>query len=170
MTGIRFMAADDLALVRRWRNHPAVRYGMLSRHEIGEEEHRRWFAGAARDPRRLLLIYEEDRLPRGFVHFEAADDGVAEWGFYAAPDAPPGTGKKLCRAGLAFAFPRLDCHKVRGQVLDFNAVSLHLHHRLGFQLESIRREYQCIDGRYHDLHCFGLPRGRWSAGAAETAA
>jgi UDP-4-amino-4,6-dideoxy-N-acetyl-beta-L-altrosamine N-acetyltransferase len=159
---LRPMAEDDLARVLPWRNHPDVRRYMLSSHEIGIDEHRRWFERASSDSQRQLLIAEESGQPFGFVQFSgAAPGGVAEWGFYVAPGSPKGAGTRLCRGALRVAFEELLVHKVCGQVLASNAASVRFHTALGFQQEGILREQHCADGQYHDLICFGLLRPEW---------
>lgn len=162
---IRPMVQADLALVLRWRNHPEVRRHMLSRHEITSDEHQRWFERSLQDSRRHLLIFELDRQPLGFVNFtELASAGIADWGFYAAPDAPRGSGQRLGQAALAHGFTQLKFHKVCAQVLAQNERSLRFHRALGFQQEGVLRD-QHFDGvHYHHLVCFGLLRDEWPPG------
>lgn len=160
---LRPLAEADLDLVRGWRNAPAVRDFMYSRHEIGADEHRRWFAAAAGDPGRQLLVYEENGVPVGYVAFTATrSPTVAEWGFYTAPGALPGTGGRLGRAALDHAFGALGLHKVCGEALAFNAASLRFHEKLGFQREGTLRDQHFDGERYHDVIRFGLLAREWS--------
>jgi hypothetical protein len=86
------MVAGDLGLVLGWRNHPAVRGSMLSQHEITAAEHQAWFERAGQDASRKLLVAHDGERALGFVHFShALEGGAADWGFYAAPDAPRGS-------------------------------------------------------------------------------
>lgn len=159
---IRPMKADDLERVLMWRNHLNIRRFMLTQHEITLGEHRQWFARASMDPRRRLLIVEEKGMALGFVHFSGvASGGVSDWGFYATPDAPPGSGRKLGITALNFAFQQLELHKVCGQVLDFNDVSIRFHRMLGFQQEGVLRDQHRIDDAYHNLICLGLLSHEW---------
>jgi UDP-4-amino-4,6-dideoxy-N-acetyl-beta-L-altrosamine N-acetyltransferase len=159
---VRRMVEGDLEQVLAWRNHPDVRRFMYTQHEIGLAEHRAWFERASQDEHRHLLIVEEEGLALGFVQFnEPSQNGVAEWGFYAAPNTPKGTGRKLAHAALDHAFGALGFHKVCGQALDFNERSIAFHRSLGFIDESVLRE-QYFDGdRYHAVHCFGLLASEW---------
>ena len=160
---IRPLAEPDLDRVLGWRNHPAVRANMLTRHEIGREEHRAWFARTSSDASRCLLVLERDGAALGFVQFsDVSEGGAADWGFYAAPDAPQGTGSKLGELALAHAFGPLALHKVCGQALDSNEASIRFHLRLGFRQEGVLREQHRVGGAYRDLVCFGLLRGEWS--------
>jgi UDP-4-amino-4,6-dideoxy-N-acetyl-beta-L-altrosamine N-acetyltransferase len=157
------MAVEDLDCVRAWRNHPDVRRHMFGRHLISAEEHRRWFESCARDENRHLLIFESSGNANGFVSFMTSRGGVATWGFYAAPDAPRGSGSQLGVSALHYAFGRLKLHKVCGQALAGNVRSARLHLRLGFRREGVLREQHFDGERYHDVVCFGLLRAEWPA-------
>lgn len=159
---VRPMADTDLERVLVWRNHPDIRRCMLTQHRISPDEHRRWFERTGRDPDRHLLLFEIAETPLGFVHFTGKlSAGFADWGFYTDPKAPRGTGRKLGKAALHYAFDRVGFHKVCGQALDFNGASIRLHRALGFRQEGVLRQQYCIDNVYHDLICFGLLRSEW---------
>lgn len=159
---IRRMTEDDIDQVLAWRNHEDVRRYMYTPHEIKRCEHVRWFEQASTDPRRSLLIFESQGVELGYVNFHQAAQGqIADWGFYAAPQAPKGTGRNMGEAALFYAFTELNLHKVCGQVLDYNERSLRMHLRLGFTQEGLLRE-QHFDGQsYYDTVCFGLLAAEW---------
>ena len=159
---IRKVTEQDLPMVLAWRNHAEVRRYMFTQHEISLDEHRNWFAKASRDHSRCLLIVEEDKQAIGYVQFSKVEDGgVADWGFYARPDAPKGTGRKLGVMALNHAFGPLKLHKVCGQAIASNQTSIAFHQRLGFVLEGVLRDQQRINGAYHSLYCFGLLATEW---------
>ena len=163
-TRIRPMAHADLERVLAWRNHPDVRRHMYTQHEITLDEHRRWFERTLPDSNKHLLIFEVNHQPQGFVNFnETPNSGIADWGFYVAPDAPKGRGRQLGRASLNHAFSQLKLHKVCGQALAYNKRSIQFHQSLGFQQEGILRA-QHFDGElYHHVICFGMLRSEWKA-------
>jgi|SRR3990167_730836 len=159
---IRNMRRDDLELVLSWRNHPDVRRYMYSQHEISLEEHQRWFEQSVNNPSRHLLIFDLDGVPLGFISFNRlASSGVADWGFYAAPFAPKGSGRQLGRAALNHAFTELGLQKVCGQALAYNERSIKFHRDLGFQQEGILREQHFDGEQYQSVVCFGLLRREW---------
>lgn len=159
---IRAVTLDDLPMVLAWRNHPDVRRFMFTQHEISLDEHRNWFAKVSQDATRRLLIVEEAQNPIGYVQFSnVVTGGVADWGFYARPDAPKGSGRKLGAMALAHAFGPLSLHKVCGQAIDTNQASIAFHKRLGFSQEGVLRDHQRIDGVHHTLICFGLLAHEW---------
>jgi len=135
---------------------------MRTSHEITLEEHHQWFSRHANNPERHLLIFELDSTPLGFINiYQIAPGGIAEWGFYTAPDAPPGTGRLLGQASLHYAFVESGLHKLIGQVLAYNERSVRYHLALGFAQEGILRQ-QHFDGQhYHDVVCFGLLASEW---------
>ena len=136
---------------------------MLTQHEISLNEHRQWFERCSKDPSQRLMIIEEERDPLGFVGFSGVGIGaVATWGFYAVPEAVNGTGTKIGLVALEFAFGELLLHKVCGQTLGSNEVSIRMHKKFGFLQEGVLREQHKIKGRYHDIICFGLLREEWN--------
>lgn len=156
------MVHSDLARVLAWRNNPCVRRYMYTQHEITLDEHRRWFERSLSDPKKHLLIFEFDHQPQGCVSFnEIGNGGIADWGFYAAPTSPQGSGRKLGFAALSHAFIQLKFHKICGQALAYNQRSILLHQSLGFQQEGVLRD-QHFDGEtYHNVICFGLLPEGW---------
>ena len=156
------MVHADLELVLTWRNHPDVRRYMYTQHEITLAEHQSWFERTSPDLKKHLLVFEANHQPLGFVNLsEAVMGGTADWGFYAAPDAPKGSGRQLGHAALSHAFTQLKLHKVCGQALSYNQRSIKFHQTLGFQQEGILRDQHFDGERYHDVICFGLLCHEW---------
>jgi len=159
---IRPMVHADLGRVLAWRNHPDVRRYMFTQHEITLDEHQRWFDRTLPDPKKHLLIFEVNKQPFGFVNFnETGNHGIADWGFYVAPDAPKGSGRLLGCAALSHAFTQAQLHKVCGQALSYNQRSILFHQSLGFQKEGTQRNQHFDGERYHHVICFGLLSHEW---------
>lgn len=159
---VRALALPDLPMILTWRNHPAVRSVMFSQHEISRSEHEAWFERASADPSRRLLVVEDGDGPFGFVQFDAVvENGVADWGFYARPDAPRGSGRRLGAAALDHAFAALNLHKVCGQAIATNDASITLHRKLGFTEEGVLRDQKYVNGSYYSLVCFGMLKQEW---------
>ena len=161
---IRSMAEEDLTMVLAWRNHPEVRRYMFTQHEISLAEHTQWFMRAVQDNARRLLIVQEQGSPIGYVQFSNVEPGgVADWGFYARPEASKGTGSKLGVLALDHAFGQLKLHKVCGQAIDTNQASIRFHERLGFKREGVLRDQKRMNEQYQTLICFGLLAHEWQA-------
>lgn len=159
---VRPLASGDLQRILQWRNDPSVRGSMLTQHEISWQEHQGWFERASIDPNRRLLLVEDGDGPFGYVGLSGVGPGnVADWGFYVAPGAPRGSGRRLGQAVLSFAFHELALHKVCGQALGFNQASIAMHLALGFRQEGVLREQHRAGNIYQDMVCFGLLRNEW---------
>lgn len=162
LSDVRPMNEGDLAKVLSWRNHPEVSRYMYTQHEISIDEHARWFARVSKDPSWHLLVFEIDTNPAGFINIhQIASGGIADWGFYAAPDAPKGTGRALGQAALRYAFEAAELHKLCAQALAFNERSIRFHLNLGFQREGVLRQQHFDGQQYHDVVCFGLLASEW---------
>src|SRR5258706_7426579 len=161
---VRPMVSADLSTVLEWRNHPDVRRNMFTQQDIGLEEHQRWFERSVLDSRRQLFIYEEDGLPLGFVGLTLTQHpNVADWGFYAAPEAPKGTGRAMGRLVLDHAFGALALHKVCGRAIAYNQRSIGYHLAMGFRQEGLLREHHFDGQRYHAVAWFGLLEQEWAS-------
>ena len=159
---LRDMRPDDLETVRSWRNHPDVRCHMLTQHEISAAEHAQWFSKVQQDTKRHVMLVHEDQQPLGLVHFTPVNPhGVMDWGFYLTPQAPAGSGSKLARKALDFAFKQQGWHKVCGQVISSNAASRRFHLKLGFALEGVLRQQALIRNEWLSVWCFGLLSSEW---------
>lgn len=162
-TGLRRLHGDDLDMVLAWRNHIDVRRYMYTQHLISEDEHRAWFKGASHDPTKHLLIFERDDQPVGFVSISviSCQTQRADWGFYLAQAAPPGSGTLLGKYALRYVFERLQLHKVCGESLAYNERSIRFHERLGFLQEARLRDHHFNGFEYHDVIGFGLLASEW---------
>ena len=159
---LRPMITSDLENILKLRNHPKIRQYMLSQHEISIEEHSSWFKSVSNDRNVMLYVFDLDELCIGFVQFKRTNHcGVVDWGFYVAPDAPRGTGKKLGNAALHQAFEIEGFRKVCGQALKCNKPSHQFHKSLGFVQEGILRYDHLRGGKYQELVCFGLLSNKW---------
>lgn len=157
------MQSNDLEKVMNWRNHPSVRQNMLTQHLITMDEHQEWFERTTNNSRSKIMLVEHEGDSIGLVHFTDIElQASTDWGFYVAPDTPKGSGQRLGKCALAFAFRKLQVHKVLGKVVAFNSASIRFHESLGFSLEGRLREQVLIPPSYHDLLCFGLLVGEWS--------
>jgi UDP-4-amino-4,6-dideoxy-N-acetyl-beta-L-altrosamine N-acetyltransferase len=154
---LRPVIAADLESLLALRNHPKIRRYMLSQHEIAIEEHALWFDRVSQGTDIELLLFELDAKCCGFVQYKKTNfPGVVDWGFYAAPDAPKGTGRKLGLAALNHAFTKRECYKICGQALHWNQPSIAFHESLGFVQEGSLRDQHFDGAEYHSLVCFGL--------------
>lgn len=163
---LREIGEDDLELMLSWRNHPSVRENMFSQSVIELEQHKLWFEGESKkDGSEWLMFIDEDNTPRGVVYFTEMNRAYrnAFWGFYAAPDAPAGTGTKMGREALEYYFNDLGFHKLNAEVLKSNKRSYHFHRKLGFQVEGVLRENYFGRLGYEDITYLGILDSEWKS-------
>lgn len=112
---------------------------------------------------RLLATGE----PIGFVEI----DGIL-WahrtaglgaGLGSAEHRGKGYGTEACRLALDFAFNELNLHRITGTVFSYNAASLRMCERLGFQREGVFREFLERGGQRYDMILLGLLQREWRA-------
>jgi UDP-4-amino-4,6-dideoxy-N-acetyl-beta-L-altrosamine N-acetyltransferase len=160
---LREMTADDVEMIRNWRNHPDVSRFMYNRHEITHTEHVAWWAKVKEDKTKRNLIYERSGVALGFVGFYDIDtaNNSSKWGFYAAPTAPLGSGVFVEFLALRYAFKSLKLNKLVGEVLAFNTRAIRLHKEFGFVEEGLLRNQHWYDGLYVNIHVFGMLSNEW---------
>jgi UDP-4-amino-4,6-dideoxy-N-acetyl-beta-L-altrosamine N-acetyltransferase len=163
-TNIRPVEESDLERLLAWRNHPEVRLNMFHPEPIDLDTHRRWFEKVRANPLIHPYLFDGGDGALGFFRLdERAGQRSGEWGFYAAPDAPPGTGRRLGAAAIAQAFGPLGWHRLTGWTLASNERSIKMHLALGFRQEGRMREYHRVDTHFVDVCCFGLLRSEWAS-------
>ena len=137
---------------------------MFSQHEISLEEHRAWFQRMQADSSMRWFLYQDAAQdPLGVVYFTGLNQTPknAFWGFYAKPEATPGTGMRLSLDALHEAFYKLSLHKLNAEVLTSNQRSLDMHKKVGFQEEGRFRE-QFFNGNAHiDFIRLGMLASEW---------
>jgi UDP-4-amino-4,6-dideoxy-N-acetyl-beta-L-altrosamine N-acetyltransferase len=161
---LREITKDDLETMLDWRNHPSIRRSMFSQSIIEFEQHTAWFnRESKKDNSEWFLFVDEQGTPSGVVYFIDMDRTAnhAFWGFYAAPEAPPGTGVRMAKEALDYFFLKLGFCKVNAEVLESNERSQRFHRKLGFQIEGVFRKHFWINGLYQDVVRYGLLKSEW---------
>lgn len=166
---LRDIKDNELELMRSWRNAPAVRENMYTRHEISAQEHLAWWGRTKERSDQKYFMYEVDGGPIGIVGFTLIDfvSRNCAWAFYAAPGAPRGSGSKMEFLAIEYVFNDLKLNKLYCEVLDFNASVIKLHKKFGFQTEGIFVKQHKTDEGYSDIHRLGLFAEEWAARRTE---
>lgn len=164
---LRPMIEQDLAMVLAWRNSDRVRSVMFHQELITAAKHREWFSNKTGAVDSTLLIFRLNSIDCGFLglHTEPLASRV-EWGFYLSPEAKPGAGALLGKAGMRYAFDTLSMHKLVGHVLEYNTKSLRYHEKLGFTQEGILRDHHFDGAGYVSTVCYGLLQDEWRTSPA----
>jgi UDP-4-amino-4,6-dideoxy-N-acetyl-beta-L-altrosamine N-acetyltransferase len=161
---LRPLEETDLKLILLWRNALVVRQVMFTQHEISWDEHQAWFYRAqVDDSRQGFLFLDHENVPCAVVNFSSIDQvqKSAFWGFYANPDAKPGTGMRMSLDALDKAFVELGLRKLNAEVLASNQRSLEMHKKVGFIQEGYFRDH-FFDGKKNvDVVRFGILHKEW---------
>lgn len=160
---LRSIRDDELLLMLGWRNAPGVRSNMYTKHEISIEEHQAWWAKINQCADQCYLMYERAGTPLGVVGINSINtmDQHAFWAFYAAPDAPRGTGTFMEFLALDYIFEVLSLHKLSCEVLGFNSSVIKLHQKFGFVIEGVFRAHHKIDDQFVDVYRLGIMNTEW---------
>lgn len=162
---LRRIDNSEVELMRAWRNAPGVRENMYTTHIISEEEHRAWWDRLATRKDQQYFMYEYTGVPSGIVGFTAIDlkSKNCSWAFYAAPEAPKGTGSRMEFLALDHAFNELKLCKIHCEVLAFNKPVIKLHEKFGFQVEGVFRQHHLTAEGYVDIFRLGMLAEEWAA-------
>lgn len=138
---------------------------MYTRHVITIQEHLAWWGKTRLREDQQYFIYKNQERSLGVVGFTQIDKNNANcsWAFYAAPDAPRGTGSRMEFLALEHVFNRLNLHKLYCDVLAFNSPVIKLHQKFGFQIEGIFRQQHLNENGYIDIYRLGIVSNEWQS-------
>jgi UDP-4-amino-4,6-dideoxy-N-acetyl-beta-L-altrosamine N-acetyltransferase len=169
---LRPLEPADSDLLYAWRNSPEVAAFMYTDHQIAPEEHVRWFAGLAGDPKRDYRMILVDGAPAGPANFYDIDrgQGRAGWAYYLADPSVRGKGVggyvEFLMIERAFAAPEaggLGLRKLWCEVLVTNEAVWKLHQKFGFRQEALLRAHIVKAGTPADVMGLGLLVEDWAA-------
>ncbi|OOE36941.1 UDP-4-amino-4,6-dideoxy-N-acetyl-beta-L-altrosamine N-acetyltransferase [Salinivibrio kushneri] len=158
-----------------WRNRPTVRQFMYTQHEISHDEHQAWFSHTlASTHRYFYIVYKrvdgQPDKPLGVVNLDLDSENrtSATWAFYAAPDAPRGSGALMEFGALSLAFETLGVTQLNCEVLSHNQGVVRLHQRFGFREtpQSRQRTFSLPEGKTVEIVCLSLSTDEWQQGAS----
>jgi len=164
---LRPVELGDQARLRGWRNQPDVRRWMYNDHEIGVEEHARWFAAVLAQSRPRHWIITVDEKPVGLVNLYGLDEArrSGAWAYYIAEEGVrgQGVGAVVEYLTLETAFGRFGLEKLSCEVLADNEAVVRLHESFGFQREALLRQHVIKNGAPADVIGLGLLAQDWAA-------
>lgn len=137
---------------------------MFTQHEISWDEHQAWFSRVQTDEsKRWFLYLNQNNVASGVVCFTDFDppQRSAFWGFYAGPDATPGTGLRMSRDAIEKAFNELGLEKLNADVLVTNSRSIDMHRKVGFSEEGRFREHFFDGEKRVDVIRLGMLSSEW---------
>jgi len=155
---LRYMLPSDLDNVLDWRNSSKIRKSMFSQKFITKKEHYAWFKSSSNNSNKILLIFQKNSVPKGYMNFNMQDTKVAYWGFYTSPSAEKGIGTVMGKMALKYAFTTLELEKVIGEVIISNKASIRFHTKIGFT----RKKTSIDSSGKEDIIHFELKKNQWN--------
>jgi len=163
------LTPDDLPTIARWREDADFMrlYDALPARPQSEAELTQWLEELQKDENTFAFAVrtQDSDVLVGAVELDeilwahrVSGLGVvigdrAHWG--------QGYGYEAMTLALAFAFNELNLHRITGTVFSYNARSIALMEKLGFQREGVFREFLQRDGKRYDMLLYGLLRREW---------
>jgi UDP-4-amino-4,6-dideoxy-N-acetyl-beta-L-altrosamine N-acetyltransferase len=164
---LRAVGLHDKDQLRAWRNQPSVARWMYTDHQIGEDEHARWFAAAMADPDRQYWIIEADGRPVGLINLYDIDRAGRQAGlaYYLADETVRGTGVGGMAGvqALEHAFGELGLGRVWAEALIENIASRGYLGSLGFREIEVRAGQAPRPGVSGEVARLALDAGDWPA-------
>jgi len=161
---LREMTPQDLtALLKHLGNPEVVKYIEMQPIQTVEQanEWLRWMGSyfSAQDGLRWGVTLKSDGTFIGSagIHHWDRESQYAEIGYDIAQSYwGNGYATEVSRAIISFGINHFNLNRIEADVIEGNTVSMHVLKKLGFQQEGILRERVHKDGKYHNVHLFGL--------------
>nr|NLU58823.1 UDP-4-amino-4,6-dideoxy-N-acetyl-beta-L-altrosamine N-acetyltransferase [Pseudomonas sp. BIGb0427] len=159
---LRNIEADEVGLMLEWRNAPAVRANMYTRHVISEQEHLAWWQRLQQRQDQQYFMYEWQGGCRDCrLHRHRHPQRQCQLGVLCRPGCRQGHWQPYGVFALEHAFNVLQLNKLNCEVLAFNSAVIKLHQKFAFQVEGIFREQHRVDDAYVDVYRLALLSREW---------
>ena len=155
---------ETIMKIREWRNQPFVKNMMYSQHHITEKEHRKYITSILEDKNRGLFVFYLDNIPFGVFQYKIYPEGnYAMGGNYLVNQEYQYMGYGAIQLYFIdiIVFNYLCCHKAYSEVLDVNKKLIAMNKQLNVPLEGVLRQHRLVNGKYHDVFCYGLLKTEW---------
>ncbi len=143
------LTAEDIEMVRNWRNSPEVAPYMYSENHISEADQQKWFANVNESKSAIYWIIEYEGKKLGLASVTGIDHTLQScyWAFYLGDLSVRGAGigAKVEYNVMDYVFSELNLNKLRCEVFVTNHKVIQMHEKYGFRREAYYREH-CIKG------------------------
>ena len=162
---LRPLEYGDEILFFKWRNDldyiALTKSFRLPKHQANEKQ---WLESVMTDKSNKSIIFViktiADSMEVGFVQLNQIDWISRNCSFgIAIPEKDfqgRGFGGEVMNLIFEYAFNILNLKKVLLEVTSFNANSIHLYEKIGFEKEGVLKQHYFWDGDYHDVLIYGL--------------
>lgn len=161
---LRPMIESDLEQVLEWRNSDRIRGNMYTDRLISIEEHTEWLKKVIHDDTSIYKIFEFQNRAIGVANAVQIDrqNSKCIWAFYlGCPNTPNGSGAIMEYLFLEELFEKINIRKLNCEVFEFNASTIKLHKKFGFQQEGLFKKEFLKNGKYENVVRLALFREEW---------
>ena len=158
-------------LICKWRNDPKVRQYSRNAWPRSLDDVKKRFEPIpdgdrhTRDFVGFIIYHKRDKRPIGDIGLNRIDWVSRHANIFAMIGEPEYWGKGIvgeaAQLVLKYAFTELNLHKVKAGVFTPNERSLRAAEKLGLNKEAVTKEAIYVDGKYHDIHKWGLTKKEW---------
>lgn len=158
---------DDEPRLRAWINDPRSWATLGRALPINGVREREWIESLYKSPTDVALaivVRDGDRhIGNTGLHGIAALDRKAEFGVFIGDVEYRGRGfgSEATALMVRYAFEELNLHRVALSVFADNPRAARAYEKAGFVREGIERESAYRNGRWHDIHRYGVLRDEW---------
>lgn len=165
---------DDGWDVVRWRNDPQVKAYLFEEEPLSFYSHLEWIDKIKHNPNvryYMIQINEGDdhkALAIGTIGLSHIDwrNRVAKFGWFLIGEPKRrswGYGTEAIFLLLDYAFNHLNLNKIWLHTMALNTAALAIYRKMGFRGEGILRKQKFKNGKYIDVHIYGLLRKDFNA-------
>jgi UDP-4-amino-4,6-dideoxy-N-acetyl-beta-L-altrosamine N-acetyltransferase len=162
---LRPLTADDLEMVRAWRNSDAVAQYMYTATPVSAEQQQAWFARISADASKEYWIIQNQGRPVGVANLYDVNPAFKScyWAFYLGETdlRGSGLGAKVEMAVLDYVFEERKLNKLLCEVFVSNDKVIAMHEKFGFRRESYFRQHIYKDGAFHDVVGLAMLQREW---------
>lgn len=159
------VTADDIELIRNWRNSEEVASYMYTEEKISAEDQKKWFDKISTDPTSEYWIIKYNGKKLGLASITGINKTLSScyWAFYLGDTSVRGAGigGKVEYKVLSYVFEELKLHKLRCEVFTFNDKVISMHEKFGFRREAYYRDHCYKNGSYHDVVGLAMLESEW---------
>ena len=160
------LTAEDIELVRGWRNSKDVAKYMYTENTISSEQQKKWFASVEGREDCTYWIIEYDGKKLGLANLVNIDRTLQScyWAFYLGDSSVRGAGigSKIEYNVLAYVFDHLKLNKLRCEVFVENDMVIKMHEKFGFRREAYYREHCIKEDKKLDVVGLAMLSSEWN--------
>ncbi len=167
---LRAIEEDDLTKLHEWSNDPEIWHMLAGWHfPYSKESQRRWFATLQSDPNNQRFAIQTPDAPLvGTANLIQIDwkNNHAFHGMMIADKESRGKGFGIdtIMAIMRYAFEELHLERLDGDIIEYNAASIHLYcEKCGWKEEGRMRNWYFRKARYWDKIVVGVTRSDYAA-------